>query len=212
MATSQITIQLSPTTLQPLIAAGYSLLAFQYVEATAAGGEPLVWLQTKSLAQNIVISWTPGYNAYVSSSPIAVNGGVVMSSMAPIADGQILQVNQDGSIAVTGGGPADAMSVLNATTTLYTCGLALGMGEGAYPIAAFPLYANSMVAIAPLDKVLLIFETYPAQTGRSSIAHWRRASWSRSRPASNARSVSTSTTAGRLAARPGVRSSHPTPR
>jgi hypothetical protein len=34
------------------------------------------------------------------------------------------------------------------------------------PIAAFPLYGYSMDAMAPLEQVLLVFESYPATAGQ----------------------------------------------
>ena len=162
----QVTIQLSNATVQALSDSGYALFAFLPVQATAAGGQPVLWLHTKSVAENIQIDWSSTYAAYISQSAIVVNSTIAMQSEAPISFGQILQVGQGGSVSVTSDGPADAMSVLNTTTTPYTCGLAVALGSVTSPIAAFPLYANSLDAIAPMEKVLLVFESYPAQAGQ----------------------------------------------
>jgi hypothetical protein len=66
---------------------------------------------------------------------------------------------------VTEDGLADAMSMLNQSNAQYTCGLAGGAGQPLSPIAAFPLYGYMMNAFAPIEKVLLMFTTYPASQG-----------------------------------------------
>lgn len=162
----QVTIQLPVATVQALRDSGYALLAFLPVKATAAEGQPVLWLRTTSLAENIQISWSSTYAAYISQSEILVNSTIAMQSSEPISFGQILQVGQGGSVSVTNDGPADAMSILNTTTTPYTCGLAVALGSVTSPIAAFPLYGNSLDAIAPIEKVFLLFESYPAQAGQ----------------------------------------------
>lgn len=167
MSTSyQVTIQLSNATVAALLGSGYSLLAFQPVQGTASGGKPVLWIRTASLAETIRIDWSSTYAAYVSQSPILVNSTIEMQSMAPIEPGQILQVGQEGSVKVTDGGPADAMSILNTTSAPYTCGLAVTSGGATSPIAAFALYGNSLDAIAPMEKAFFVFESYPAQAGQ----------------------------------------------
>jgi hypothetical protein len=162
----QITIQLHDETMQALVEGGFALFAFQPVQASAAGGQPVLWLDSKALAQNIMLSWSPAYSAYISQSRIVVNGTISVTAKAPIAFGQVLEVQQDGTVQVTGGGPSDAISILNKTSTPYTCGVELQFAEGTPPIAAFPLYGNSLDAVAPLPQLLLLFETYPAQAGQ----------------------------------------------
>lgn len=161
----QVTIQLESATLQSLLDNGYSLFAFQPIQATAQG-QPVLWIQTAALAATISIQWPAAYAAYISESPIVVNGRILMSSEADIQLGQVMQVGPEGSFKVTDDGPPDAMSVLNTTTTQYSCGLAVKGGAGTGPIAAFPLYGSSMVAMAPLPKLFLLFESYPATSGQ----------------------------------------------
>lgn len=162
----QVTVQLPSATLQALTASGYSLLAFQPVQATAGGGQPVLWIRVASLANSIIIEWTQAYTAYLSQSEIAINGTVLMQASGEVAPGQILEVGQDGSVKVTDGGPENAMSVLNTTSTPYTCGLASSSSSVTSPIAAFPLYGNSMDAMAPVEQLFLLFESYPATAGQ----------------------------------------------
>lgn len=167
MSTSyQVTIQLSNATVTALLGSGYSLLAFQPVQGTASGGKPVLWIRTAALAETIQVAWSSAFAAYVSQSRIVVNSTIAMQSMAPIELGQILQVGQEGSVKVTDGGPADAMSILNTTSAPYTCGLAVTAAGGSSPIAAFPLYGNSLDAIAPMERAFFVFESYPAQAGQ----------------------------------------------
>ena len=162
----QVTIQLPDATLQSLTASGYSLCVFHPLQATAAGGQPVLWIHVSSLATSITIQWMPSYAAYISQSQIAVNDTIAMEAGAGIELGQILEVGQGGSVKVTGDGPPDAMSVLNTTSTKYTCGVALVSGSTTSPIAAFPLYGNSMDAMAPVEQAFLLFESYPATAGQ----------------------------------------------
>jgi hypothetical protein len=163
--TYQFTIELSPATVDALTQGNFSLLAFQGVQTTAAEGQPVVWIQVTELATTIQVSWSPVYAAYIGQSPIVVDGMSLASSMAPIDFGQILQVGQNGVINVTDGGPAGAMSVLNTTTTPWTCGL-IGMTTIPAPITAFPLYGNAMIGMVPGTQVLFVFGSYPTQPGQ----------------------------------------------
>jgi hypothetical protein len=162
----QVTIQLPNATLQSLTESGYSLFVFHPIQTTAAGGQPVLWIQVASLATSITIQWMPAYAAYISQSPITTNSAIAMESSAGVQLGQILEVAEGGSVTVTNDGPPDAMSVLNTTSAPYTCGLALVSGSVTSPIAAFPLYGNSMDAMAPIEQAFVLFESYPATAGK----------------------------------------------
>jgi len=162
----QIKIQLSGATVQALQENGFSLVVFQPLQATPSGGLPVVWLQTKSLTTTITISWTPTYAAYIASSPVVANGMIEASSEVPLGMGDMMVVAQNGSASVETDGPADAMSILNNSTTQYSCGLAATTGDQVTPIAAFPLYPSSLDAFAPMAGALLLFQSYPSQPGQ----------------------------------------------
>lgn len=163
MATNyQVTIAISEDTQQALSSGGFSLCALKAIAATAGGGEPAYWQVTKQFASSMAIQWTSQYAAYTSSRTNDVN---IITSVA-IDYGQIANL-PDGS--VTEGGLAGAMSMLNQSSTQYTCGLTGGGPELAVsPIAAFPLYGYMMNAYAPIEKVLLMFTTYPADAGAAA--------------------------------------------
>lgn len=159
MATNyQVTISVSNESLQALSSGGFSLCALKAIATTAGGGQPLYWQVTKQLANSMSVQWASQYAAYTSRQTSDIN----IISMVPIDYGQIANL-PDGT--VTEGGLADAMSMLNQSNAQYTCGLAGGMAQSLSPIAAFPLYGYMMNAYAPIEKVLLMFTTYPAAPG-----------------------------------------------
>lgn len=162
MATNyQVTISVSADTQQALSSGGFSLCALKAIAATAGGGEPLYWQVTKQFASSMAVQWTSQVAAYISTRTNDID---IITSVA-IDYGQIVNL-PDGS--VTGGGLPDAMSMLNQASTQYTSGLAAGTEPVLSPIAAFPLYGFMMNAYAPIEKVLLMFTTYPAVAGAAA--------------------------------------------
>ncbi len=160
--TYEITIAISPETVQALSAGGFSLCVLKAISTTAGGGgRPLYWLVSKQFATSIVLRWTTQCEAYASQS----TGIVEVSASAPITYGQVFNV-QTGT--VTDDGLPGAMSILNTTTTQYTCGLSAPVGSQFLPIAAFPLYGNMMDAFAPVEQMFLMFTTYPAVPGSAA--------------------------------------------
>jgi len=159
----EITIIINEQTAQTIANDGFSLCAWKVVKTTAGGAQPLVWYTTTGIALNTTLGWLPQYTAYVSL------GGSTFTaqSQAPINIGQIAQVEQSGQLNVVGGGPAGAMSILNQTTTQYTCGLASQLPNVPLsPIVAMPLFGNMFNAITPVEQVLLSFTTQPLQAGQ----------------------------------------------
>ena len=162
MATNyQVTISVSNETLEALSSGGFSLCALKAIATTAGGGQPVYWQVTKQFANSMAVQWTSQYAAYTSKQTADIN---IISTVA-IDYGQIANL-PDGT--VTEGGLADAMSMLNQSNTQYTCGLAGGLELAPSPIAAFPLYGYMMDAFAPVEKVLLMFTTYPAAQGATA--------------------------------------------
>ncbi|HKY05045.1 MAG TPA: hypothetical protein VJQ56_09150, partial [Blastocatellia bacterium] len=126
---------------------------------------PLVWMQTQNFSANSVVTWEEEYQAYTSNTRVIPNAQIVPMFSAPIMPGQALQVRQGGYGMVVPGGPPSAFSILNQTSTQYTCGISQAVGNSNAPCCAFPLYGNMMAVIAPTNKVLLMFSSIPINVG-----------------------------------------------
>ena len=153
----QIAISMNQATVQALLGNSYSLCGWKVVKTTAGGAQPAVWFVTNDYMINTLVAWEPQYKAYATNP-----GGV--SVAAPIGIGEIMEVNT--TTTVVSGGPSDAMSILNQTTTPYTCGLSaqIGGNDGGAIVAA-PLFGNALNAFAPVESVLLMFTSYPLEPG-----------------------------------------------
>jgi hypothetical protein len=164
----EIDITMSPATVTALVDGNFNLYGFKAVQTTQGGGAPLVWFQLprndySTLTQVI---WSVQYQAYTSRSKIIPNGKVTASFSTEIDLGQTLSVVDGGTGDVTKGGPKQAVSISNTTTTQFTCGISQRAADGSTnPMCAFPLYGQHLDVIAPIEKVLLIFSTTPVNTG-----------------------------------------------
>jgi hypothetical protein len=161
----QVAISMSTATVSALVNGNYLLYGFKAVQAAQGGGAPLVWFNTGTYSASTVVSWQELYQAYTSNSAIIPNGQIVASFAADIDLGQTLQVQAGGIGTVVNGGPDVAISVLNQTSTPFTCGISQVQAGVATPLCAFPLYGNGLDVIAPIEKVLLMFSSLPVNTG-----------------------------------------------
>lgn len=160
-----VLITMNTATVQALLSGNYYLYGFKAVQATQGGGAPLVWFQTQGYSANTNVAWTEQYQAYTSTSQIIPNGQITASFSTDIDLGQTLQVQAGGIGEVVSGGPSTAISILNQTSTQFTCGISQTQNGVSSPLCAFPLYGNQMDVIAPIEKVLLMFSTLPVNTG-----------------------------------------------
>jgi hypothetical protein len=160
-----VMITMSAATVQALLAGNYYLYGFKAVQATQGGGAPLVWFQTQGYSASTNVAWTEQYQAYTSTSQIIPNGQITASFSTDIDLGQTLQVQAGGIGQVVNGGPSTAISILNQTSTQFTCGISQTQNGVSAPLCAFPLYGNQMDVIVPIEKVLLMFSTLPVNTG-----------------------------------------------
>jgi hypothetical protein len=164
----QVTLSLSLATVQALQQGGYNLYGFKAVQSTMKGGSPLVWFSVPaaSLLTTNNIEWTEQYQAYISNqTPVAPKTKVVASADVDISLGQQWNVQAGGGDNVTTTGPSIAISIMNTTTTAFTCGVSMEQNGVFNPLCAFPLYGNGLDIIAPIQKVLLMFSTLPVDTG-----------------------------------------------
>jgi len=155
-------------TVQQLLSNNFSLYGFKAVQTTQSGGAPLVWFQTLTYSTNTAVSWTESYQAYTSaqanlSSPTTQ---ITASNANAINLGQTMNVAAGGIGTVVNGGNPVAISILNQTTTQYTCGISQAATGGATtPLCAFPLFGGNMDVMAPISKVLLMFSSAAVNTG-----------------------------------------------
>jgi len=156
----QVTVLMSAATVDALAAGGYSLYGFKAVASGDRAGRPLVWLRRESFATSTVFGWTPEYQAYTSFSPIQPHQVIHEGFTIDLVLGQTFVVDSaTGTGGTTAGGPADAISIHNITTTRFTAGIAQKLDGGYRPPCAFPLYGGFVDVVRPLEKVLLIFST-----------------------------------------------------
>jgi hypothetical protein len=164
MSEFQVTITMATATVSALITSGCLLDAFRAVQNSDLAGRPLLWQQPPYSATT-QIGWDDGYAAYTSESPIQNGTPVSVGFSAPVTVGQQLEVTTGGIGQVTAGGYPDAISILNTTTTPYTCGIGGGVGDAPAPYCAFPLYGKTLQVITPLQQILLLFSTAPITPG-----------------------------------------------
>jgi hypothetical protein len=166
----QITITMDQDTVNSLQAGGFYLYGFKGVQTTLQGGAPLVWFESQTFSLNTVVSWQEQYQGYTSSSAIIPNGQIVASASYNMDLAQTLEVqNPSGTGVVVTGGTQNALSILNQTSTPFTCGISQVQNVGGQPVAtplcAFPLYGNMLDVFAPIELVLLEFATVAVNTG-----------------------------------------------
>lgn len=161
-----INVTMSSATVTQLIKNNFSLYGFKAVKTTQSGGAPLVWFQTGSYSTTTGVSWQEQFQAYTSSSQIIANGQILASNSNNINLNQTMNVDVGGVGTVVNGGTAGAISILNQTTTQYTCGISQTTGSGdTNPLCAFPLFGLNMDVIAPIEKVMLMFSSAQVNTG-----------------------------------------------
>jgi hypothetical protein len=160
-----VEIEMDGVTVAALAHSGCRLHGFVAVRCADAAGRPLLWLHTDHYAMTTRVRAPSAWEAYTSTQPLEEGMPVRAGCHAPAAPGHTLVAREPRSGEVLEMGSADAISILNDTTTQLTCGLA-SAGEGApAPIFAVPLYGGFLQRIAPLRTLLLCFSSAPAEAG-----------------------------------------------
>ncbi|MEZ4471342.1 MAG: hypothetical protein R3F60_11185 [bacterium] len=167
MATQySIEISLPQATVDALVTGKYQLYAFKGVQTTVGGGAPVVWFKSSAFSLTTQIVWEEQYQAYTSMSAIIPSGQINASAAYDADLAQILTVTSTAGTGTVGdGGTPGAISILNNTTSPFTCGISQVVAGQASPLCAFPLYGNGLDVMAPIEKVLLMFATDSINTG-----------------------------------------------
>lgn len=163
----QVAISMSSATVQSLAGGNDQLYGFIAIQTTQINGAPTVWLNTANVAPSMLISWTDQYQAYTSASSIIANTQIREPFTADINLGQTMSVSTGGIGTVVDGGPGTAISILNQTSTTYTCGInqMQNVNSRPTPVCAFPLFGNDLDVIAPVARVVLMFSSKTLATG-----------------------------------------------
>ncbi|SFU29577.1 hypothetical protein [Pseudoduganella namucuonensis] len=161
----QISLQLSDATVAALRQSDFRLYAFRGADAGGPEGQVLVWRAFAELAQEMVITWGAGLAAWTCVAGDDAPS-VFYFDTAPGDTVSVTQDDGDGSVARAGA--ADAISVLNYTTSSLYTGLAEPAGDGGYRrLARFHLYGETSQALRPSGLVLLAFSTEAWQPGQA---------------------------------------------
>ncbi len=165
-----VTISMSGSTVQTLLASNFQLYGFKAVQTTLGGGAPTVWFKTGTFSSTTAVNWTEQYQAYTSTTVnFGPNTQIVASDSQNINLGQTMTVAAGGIGTVVNGGTTSAISIFNTTSTQFTCGInqmqSVNGAQVPTPLCAFPLYGNMLDVIAPIERVLLMFSTLPVNTG-----------------------------------------------
>ncbi len=165
--TYQVNISMSQDTVTELSAQGFNLYGFKAVKTTAGGGAPLVWFQTTTFGLTTSVNWTEQYQAYTTGSQAITNGIITATNAYDIGLQQTLDVTSTTGVGSvnTLSGTANAISILNKTSTPFTCGISQMQGSVATPLCAFPLNGNMLDVIAPIELIILMFATTTIDTG-----------------------------------------------
>ncbi|HEY3828222.1 MAG TPA: hypothetical protein VGL57_03390 [Solirubrobacteraceae bacterium] len=165
----EVTIGMAAATAAALSAEGSRLCAMLAVEAADQATLPVLWLQTGQYSTKTTVRWPGACSAYTSpwQGPIKAGGTITPGFSAPMSAGQQLSVDQPiGTGEVTTPGPmADAIAVLNETTTPLATGIAQELNGAFPPICASPLYGKSVELFVPLEQILLAFSNIRARPG-----------------------------------------------
>ena len=162
----QVFITMSVDSANALYDGNFHLYVFKSVASPQSGGTPLVWIATRDFSTKTRVAWQTDYRAYTSESKIEPQSQIIIKYSAAIRPGYILTVDSDeGTGTISSGGEKDSISFLNNTTTPFTCGTSVAQDNTSSPCCAFPLYANVMNVITPVEEILLMFSSQKLKTG-----------------------------------------------
>ncbi len=151
----EISITMSPATVEALNESGSALLALLGVYGADRTGEPTAWLRTTPVETRTVIALNDVLSAYLEKN---LATGVVRESR-PITLGQGFIVPASGQPTVQQGVVPGWVSIVNKGTDVWTSGL--GAGPESLPIVAFTLHGNNALFIRPSWRVFLMLSPEP---------------------------------------------------
>ena len=161
----QVTIEMSPATVEGLSAQGSTLVAMKAVKALGTGGVPLVWLATNSFSASNVVAWNSQFQAFSSPGPIVVGGTLPAAGTAPIGLGQAATIQSDLSLDVVGGQLGDAMLIDNQSGNECVGAFGQSVSGSPNPLCAFPIPQPGLVLIYPIEIVFLAITSIPITLG-----------------------------------------------
>jgi hypothetical protein len=167
MSTQEVTIQIDQNTFTALANGGFHLYGLTGVQCSDRGGLPAVWLCTQNFSLTTRVTVPDSYAAFTAPAmSLAPGSRLDPWFKAPIQKGQMLEVSQAGGTgSVKSGGESGTMTILNLTSTQYTCGLIQNGGTVGAPICGFERYGGGIELTTPLPSVLLMFSTVVATPG-----------------------------------------------
>lgn len=144
MASYDVSVSMSDATMNALSQNNFVLYGFKAVKSTLPGA-PVVWFQTIAYGTDTALNWAENYQAYTSTSAIIPGGRIRATNSYDITLGQTLEVtDKKGTGSVSGTGTAGAISILNQTTTQFTCGISQQDPDGTVsPMCAFRCSATT---------------------------------------------------------------------
>jgi hypothetical protein len=163
----QISITMPQETADTLASQGYQLYGFKAVNGPS-NGKPVVWFATSAYGLTTKVQWSESYRVFTSrSAVISPNTQVSVDNDYDAGLQDVLTVTSPtGTGQVVNGGPDDSISVVNGTSTPFTCGISQLKSDGTYgPLAVFPLFGNSEDEMVPVEKVFLMFASNTINTG-----------------------------------------------
>ena len=133
-------------------------------------GVPLVWYTSGNYLQTVTITPASALVAYISTDEIKENGVIHPGSTISIALSQIMTVDQNTELSVSGGFVSDALEIVSEASSTYTCGITRAEGTGqAVPYCAFALYPSFTVPITPLQKIFVMFASSTYDLGANMV-------------------------------------------
>jgi hypothetical protein len=144
----------------------YTLYGCKAVKSPLPGGQPLAWfIDSTFLGEGLSVTWNESYQGFISKSKL-ISGGVITTDASIDADpGDKVYVDDSGNLTAGNGGDPHGITIVNKSSTPYTCGISELQGTTMVPMCAFALHGMSGDDIVPIEKVLLYFQTQPVDTG-----------------------------------------------
>ncbi|HEX6368545.1 MAG TPA: hypothetical protein VF006_06425 [Longimicrobium sp.] len=160
----QATVTMPPETVGDLKASGSSLLAFAAVRCGDQAAQPLVWMATSGYLETTIVQSPVRFQAYTAAWP-PDPGPVVPGDQTEISLGQTLTVPEAGIGTLTQDGVERAITIRNASSTAFACGISRMVGGRYAPICRLPLYGHNGQVIEPVPAILLIVSTLRTAAG-----------------------------------------------
>jgi hypothetical protein len=152
-----VEIHMESDTVNQLRDNGFHLYAFRAVYGPSTG-KSVVWVVDDDIQNNITITWTFQYGAFISSQSSAA-GTIITNRTDKKTDlGQAFVVDSAGHVNVVPG-TAGVITISNNYSKEYTCGISEYKDGVFNPLCASDLPPDVSCMITPIKKVALMFST-----------------------------------------------------